>query len=311
MPGFTRRQFSQFAAGGLSGLLLSGCASQDGEEAPEPSAEASQAEAQSEGHRSTFAGVRIGAQSYSFRDRSLDEAIAGFVEAGLGECELYSGHLERADGQRREREDLREWRLTTPLTHFEAEGQKFRDAGINLYAFNYSFRDDFTEAEIERGFEIGKALGAKVLTASSNVTTAKKIDPFAKKHQMRVGMHNHSRIHENEFARPEDFDAARMGTSEFIAINLDIGHFTAANFDPVSYLEKEHADIVTLHIKDRKRDQGDNVPFGEGDTKIVEVLQLLREKKYPIPANIEYEYKGDDTVTEVRKCMEYCKAALV
>jgi L-ribulose-5-phosphate 3-epimerase UlaE len=76
-------------------------------------------------------------------------------------------------------------------------------------------------------------------------------------------------------------------------------------------LEKEHADIVTLHIKDRKRDQGDNVPFGEGDTKIVEVLQLLREKKYPIPANIEYEYKGDDTVTEVRKCMEYCKAALV
>ena len=60
----------------------------------------------------------------------------------------------------------------------------------------------------------------------------------------------------------------------------------------------------------RKRDQGDNVPFGDGDTKIVEVLQLLREKKYPIPANIEYEYKGDDTVEEVRKCLDYCKAAL-
>ena len=311
MADFTRRQFSRFAAGGLSGLLLSGCASEGGKAAAEPSEEAGQSEGQADGHRSTFTGVRVGAQSYSFRDRSLDEAIAGFVEVGLGECELFSGHLERVDGKNRDREDLRAWRINTPLTHFEAEGKKFRDAGINLYAFNYSFRDDFTEAEIERGFEIGKALGVTVLTASSNVTTAKKIDPYAKKHQMRVGMHNHSRIHENEFATPANFDAARMGTSEFIAINLDIGHFTAANFDPVSYLAKEHADIVTLHIKDRKRDQGDNVPFGEGDTKIVEVLQLMREKKYPIPANIEYEYKGDDTVTEVRKCVDYCKAALV
>ena len=302
MPGFTRRKFSRFAAGGLSGLLLSGCGSEGGEAARE--------DGPNDGHKSTFAGVRIGVQSYSFRDRSLDEAIAGMVEVGLGECEMFSGHLERADGGRRDREELRDWRLTTPLTHFEEAGKKFRDAGIDLYAFNYSFREDFTEPEIERGFEMAKALGAKVITASSNVTTAKRIDPYAKKHQMRVGMHNHSRIRENEFARPEDFDAARMGASEFIAINLDIGHFTAANFDPVSYLEKEHADILTLHIKDRKRDQGDNVPFGEGDTKIVEVLHLLRDKMYSIPANIEYEYKGEDTVAEVRRCFEYCKSSL-
>ena len=302
MPGFTRRQFSRCAAGGLSGLLLSGCGSEGGEEAREDSP--------NDGHQSTFAGVRIGVQSYSFRDRSLDEAIAGMAEIGFGECEMFSGHLERNDGVRRDREELREWRLTTPLSHFEEAGKKFRDAGIDPYAFNYSFRDDFTEPEIERGFEMAKALGAKVITASSNVTTAKRIDPYARKHQMRVGMHNHSRIHENEFARPEDFDAARMGASEFIAINLDIGHFTAANFDPVSYIEKEHADILTLHVKDRKRDQGDNMPFGEGDTKIVEVLHLLRDRKYPIPANIEYEYRGEDTVAEVRKCFEYCKSAL-
>jgi hypothetical protein len=40
------------------------------------------------------------------------------------------------------------------------------------------------------------------------------------------------------------------------------------------------------------------------------VLQLLKQKKYDIPANIEYEYKGEDTVAEVRKCFEYCRAAL-
>ena len=125
-----------------------------------------------------------------------------------------------------------------------------------------------------------------------------------------MAFHNHSNIKPNEFARPEDFAEAMQGASKYIAINLDIGHFTAAGFDPVSYLEQHHDMIITLHIKDRKKDQGENVPFGEGDTKIKEVLQLLKAKKYPIPANIEYEYKGTDTVAEVRKCFEYCKAAL-
>jgi sugar phosphate isomerase/epimerase len=150
----------------------------------------------------------------------------------------------------------------------------------------------------------------KYITASSNVSTAKRIDPFAQKHQIYVAMHNHSNVKPNEFARPEDFEEAMRGASKYIAINLDIGHFTAAGYDPVSFLEQNHEHIITLHIKDRKKNQGDNVPFGQGDTKITEVLQLLKTKKYPIPANIEYEYKGGDTVEEMKKCFEYCRSAL-
>jgi len=255
-------------------------------------------------------GVWLGAQSYSFRDRGLDEAIAAMKEIGLGVTELWQGHVEPGRGSKIAREDLRKWRLETPLSHWEGVRKKFADAGITLYAYNYSFREDFSDAEIQRGFDMAKALGVKVLTASSNVTTAKRIDPFAKKAKIKVGMHNHSRIHENEFATPDDFSKAMAGMSEYIAVNLDIGHFWAANFDPVDYLAKNHQKIVTLHIKDRKKDQGPNMPFGEGDTPIKAVLQLLKEKKWGIPANIEYEYKGADTVAEVRKCFEYCKAAL-
>src|SRR5205807_8005691 len=120
------------------------------------------------------------------------------------------------------------------------------------------------------------------ITASSKVSIAPRVQKFAQAAEMVVAMHNHSRMVADEFARPEDFEKAMQGNPN-IKINLDIGHFTAAGFDPVAYLDKMHKDIVTLHIKDRKKDQGPNMRLGEGDTKIKEVLQLLKTKKWAIP----------------------------
>jgi sugar phosphate isomerase/epimerase len=253
-------------------------------------------------------GVQLGAQSYSFRDRSLDEAIKGMVEVGLSECELWQGHVEpKASGGRAV---LREWRISASMDLFKEVRKKFNDAGILLYAYNYSFRDDFTDAEIERGFEMAHALGVTRLTASSTVTCAKRVDPFAAKAKVFVGMHGHDNMKPGEFNLPASFEEAMNGSSKYIGINLDIGHFTAAGGDAVDYLKKMHERIVTLHIKDRKKDHGANLPLGQGDTPIKEVLLTLKEHRWPIPANIEYEYKGADTLEEVKKCYEYCKAAL-
>ena len=261
---------------------------------------------------STFSGVTIGAQSYSFRDRPLDDAIGAMRKIGIGSCELWSGHFEPLRESRRAengRELLRAFRLETPIGDFEAIGTKFHEAGIDLHSLNYSFRDHFTDEEIARGFEMAKAMGAKALTASATVSVAERVNKYARKYDMRVGMHNHSRIRENEYATPADFAAASEGRSH-IVVNLDIGHFVAAGFDPVDYIRKHHDSIVTLHVKDRKRDQGENVPFGEGDTPIREVLTLMRDNGYEFPANIEYEYKGGDAVEEVGKCFAYCKQAV-
>lgn len=260
---------------------------------------------------STFSGVPLGAQSYSFRDRDLDGCVAAMKEIGLGVVELWSGHVEpkiQARGKEG-REEIRKWRLEVPLEEIKAKRDKLKAAGIEIYAFNYSFREDFTDEEIDRGFVIAKALGAKCITASSNVSTAKRIAPAATKHKMLVGMHNHSRIVDNEFATAADFTKA-MEAGKYIGVNLDIGHFTAANFDAVKYLGEHHAHITTLHIKDRKKDQGPNVVFGEGDTPIKETLLLLKSKGWKIPAMIEFEYKATDTVAEVKKCFDFCKRIL-
>jgi sugar phosphate isomerase/epimerase len=124
-------------------------------------------------------------------------------------------------------------------------------------------------------------------------------------------MHGHSNVSDpNEFATPASF-AAAMKMSKYFKINLDIGHFTAANFDALAFLREHHADITNLHLKDRRKNQGDNVPWGQGETPIREVLQTLKKERWPIPADIEYEYRGTGTPTqEVKKCYGYAKQAL-
>jgi sugar phosphate isomerase/epimerase len=254
----------------------------------------------------SYRGVTLGAQSYSFRDMPLDAAIDGMRTIGISSCELWQDHVEP---RKLSRDEMRRWRETVSLDHFHRVREKFERAGIGLSAYNISFKDDYSDAEIERGFDMAKALGTPSITASANIKTVPRVAPVAARHRIKAAMHNHSRIEPNEFATPQQFEDA-LKAGPYIAVNLDIGHFTAANYDAIDFLRRHHASVVTLHIKDRKRDQGATTPFGDGDAPIGPVLRMLRDNKWDIPANIEYEYDGSNTVEEVRRCLEYCRRQL-
>jgi len=256
---------------------------------------------------SNYKGVMIGAQSYSFRQLPLDDAIKAMADIGLSYVELWQGHIEPKD-----RSAIKAWRTAaSSLDQMKEVRRKFNKAGIRIYAVNYSVNATHTDEEVLHGMEMAKLLGTKIITASSKVNQGKRLNDLAGKAGVKVAMHNHSNVKDaNEFATPESFATAMEGNPN-ILINLDIGHFTAANYDPIDYIRKHHDKIVTLHIKDRKKNQGANMPFGEGDTPIKAALELLRDNKnWGIPAMIEYEYKGDDPIVEVRKCYEYCKKQL-
>jgi sugar phosphate isomerase/epimerase len=278
-------------------------------------------------------GVRLGVQTYSFRDLprpvgaadSVDLVIKAMLDAGVGECELFAPQLEPqfsqgARGARgappspeaiKAREDLRKWRLESSLDHFRNVRKKFDAAGLAIFAYCYNMNASFTDAEIDRGFEMTKALGTGIMTTSTQMDVAKRIAPLAEKHKIVVGLHGHSNISDpNEFATPESF-AAAMKMSKYLKVNLDVGHFTAANYDALAYIREHHANITNVHLKDRKKNQGDNMPWGQGETPIREVLQLLKKERWPIPADIEYEYRGEGTSTEeVKKCLAFAKQAL-
>jgi sugar phosphate isomerase/epimerase len=298
----------------------------------------------------TVRGVRLGVQTYSFHEvrmggaPAVKQMTAALQQLGVTICELFCPEIEpfpspkffwmpyapdagiatnpeglgklyfgemNSDAYKKQREDLRAWRLTTPDSYFESVRKEFRAAGVEIYCYNFSFSPEMTDEEIDAGFRQAKAIGAKYITSSSAVSMAKRVVPFAEKHGQAIGWHGHSSVKDPDaIATPESF-AAVMAMSKLYKINLDIGHFTAGGFDPVEFIRQHHADITNLHIKDRKKNDGDNTPFGQGDTNIAGVLRLLRDEHYDIPAFVEYEYLGKGSPEEeIKKSLAYEKKIL-
>jgi len=278
-------------------------------------------------------GVRVGAITYSFRSMPADAIIPAYVKIGLREMELMSNHAEalagmpsagRGGGGGRRGEPqtpeqiaareaaqkaTRDWRASATEATFKPVRTMIEDAGIDLRLLCYNMNvQRTTDADIEYGFMMAQWLGVDAITTSTQVSMAKRLAPFADKHRIPIGFHGHAEINNpDEVSTPETFEAV-MAMSKYHWANLDIGHFTEAGFDAVAFLQKHHARITNLHLKDKKKGGG-NGPWGTGDTPIKACLQALKKGKWNMPANIEFEYEGDP-VTEVGKCFELCKQML-
>lgn len=297
----TRRDWGKIALAGVTGLMLPGCTNGRTKE-----------------DQDQF-NVTLGVNSYSFRDRGLEGVIDAFEKVGSPSCELWQVHAEPPEMDALTLAERAALRIATPLEHYYGVREKFEKIGVPIQGYSIVFNDAQSDEEIEKAFQVAHALGVDTITTTATISVMPRVDVFAKKYKMPVGIHNHDKVEDpNAFHTPESFRLARKGTSDFIRLNLDIGHFVAANFDPVSFIKENHKDIVCLHIKDRERDHGPNVPFGEGNTPIQDVIRLLHDNDWKnIPANIEYEYnkqekyKDLDPIVEVRKCLDYCRKALV
>jgi sugar phosphate isomerase/epimerase len=281
---------------------------------------------------STVSGVKLGAITYCFRSLPrtpnadyIDTIIQAFVECRIGFAELTSPMVEPTNTlpgggrvppdtpeNRKMRNDLRQWRLSEPLTRFREIRKKFDDAGITLMGYVNTFAEDFPDEEIDVVFRQAQALGVNIIgTKQTTVGMGPKLVGYADKYKVDLAFHNHAMSENpNEVASPESFEKLFAMSKRFKA-NLDIGHFTAGNNDGIAFIEKHHARITHMHLKDRKKNNGPNMPWGEGETPLKQALMLIKEKHYPIYCIIEYEYRGSGTaIEETKKCLDYMKRVL-
>ncbi|WP_116125334.1 sugar phosphate isomerase/epimerase family protein [Lewinella sp. IMCC34183] len=300
---------------------------------------------------SVINGVQIGTITYSFRsmpDQSAEATLGYVTDAGISAIELmgepaesFAGAPESSvdrgkmygmmrkqrdgelsDTEKAELEEMRAaledhqravavWRAGADMKKFRQLRRMYADAGVSIYGFKPSaFGKNNSDAEIDYGLRAAKTLGASHVTLEhpgDDAWTA-KLGEMARKHGVRVAYHGHTQ------QTPDFWDTA-LRQSAANALNFDAGHYVAAGYDPLELMRSKHASIASMHTKDRTTPAHgqQNLPWGEGDTPIAEMLDLMRRGKYNFPATVELEYEvpeGSDAVQEVARCLEFCREAL-
>ncbi|WP_025761471.1 sugar phosphate isomerase/epimerase family protein [Dyadobacter tibetensis] len=283
---------------------------------------------------SRFRGVQIGVISYSWRSMpsSAEQILQYCVDSNISAIELMGPAAEEFAGapeaparvprgqtatpeQKREQVEylakLAQWRSAVPMKRFEQLGKIYKKAGVDIYAYKPSaLGEKNSDAEVDYAFRAAKALGANQANVEKpNLSSeTKRLGTIAARNKIYVGYHGH-------LQQTADWWDEALSQSDYNAMNFDMGHYVAAGFDPIALLENKHQHIVSMHTKDRKNkaNGGANMPWGEGDTPVVEVLQMMRDNKYKFPATIELEYEvpaGSDAVKETAKCVEFARKAL-
>ena len=163
---------------------------------------------------------------------------------------------------------------------------------------------------------VAEALGANHVTMElpagpNGEATLKRLGEWAVKKKIYVAYHTHLQGSMTAFDRAFAISPGNMA-------NVDLGHFVAGGNrggSPVDFLNKYHARISSVHLKDRTTPQncGLNLAWGTGETPLRDILLAMRKNKWAFPGSIEFEYgapQGSDAVQEVKKCVEYCRQVL-
>ena len=284
---YTRREVTKLAVSAIPGAVLL--------QAPKPN--------------SKVRGVQIAMNApYNFGSNSMsaDETLAHCVRLGISAVELrsqpvesYLGVLpelvtaaapggrnatrtpEQVANQKAAAAELLKWRLSVPMAGAQSFRKRYEDAGVAIEIVKFDGMYARSDEELDYCFALAKNLGARAISCEIDVAGTKRVGQFADKHRLMVGYHGHAET------GPDHWKEA-FSHSSYNGANLDIGHFVAGGHgSPLPFIKEHHARITHVHVKDRKLKNGPNVPFGEGDTPIVDVLRLIRDNKWNIQATIE------------------------
>jgi sugar phosphate isomerase/epimerase len=272
-------------------------------------------------NRSFIHGVQFGLQPFCYHDLPMNIEnrrilIDRMVQNGLGMVELHStwcepnftgGNVSAEEARKK----LRDFRLSTGRDYYQAIKREFDQAGITIFTYYITITDSYTDPEIDAVYDAAKVLGAKGVIGSYGLALSRRLAPFPGKHGMFAGLHNHDNLSDPDAYSSEQTFIKGLDISPDFKATLDVRHFTAANGDCLGFLERHHDRTSSIHLGDRRRNNGHSTPFGQGDSPIIEILRLIRDNEWPIIVLLEFEHGTLRTgVEEVQIAFDYCKRAL-
>lgn len=250
-------------------------------------------------------GIAIGCQAYTFNRFSAFEAIEKTASAGGKVIEFYPGQkLSPAEP------DTKLDHHASPETLAKVKA-KLSEHGLMAVAYGVvGLSKD--EAECRKVFEFAKTMGIRVINTESTdaLDTAEKL---VKEYDIQVGFHNHPKRDNDPNYKvwdPNYIVELVKDRDPRIGACADTGHWMRSGLKPVDCLKILKGRIVSSHLKDLNGyGKGvHDVPYGTGQADMPAILAELKAQGFTGPASIEYEHNWENSLPEVKQCIDFVKA---
>ena len=286
-----------------SAALLASVASFPGLEAPMATQQGAPATARDDAAAEKL-GWRLGAQAWTFRDRSAFEAIATAHRLGLKYIELYPGQPLAPESK--------DVKVGPEMGEQPLAALKKKLADEQVKAVSFGVCDlPKDEAVARRTFEFAKALGLQNLSSEPAPEALDVVAKLADEFGIKVAFHNHPKG-SSRYWEPQAVLDAVKGRSAKLGSCSDTGHWTRSGLKPVDCLKLLEGRVVELHFKDLAefgKDSAADVPWGTGKSDAHGILAELKRQGFKGLISVEYETgAGAEVEQNVAKCIAFFDA---
>jgi sugar phosphate isomerase/epimerase len=237
--------------------------------------------------------LKLGIASFTFKEYSLEQAIAMTQRVGIQHIALKSCHLP----------------LESSREQIIAAANKVRSAGLNLYGCSVVVLKN--ESEVNQVFEYAKAAQMDMIIAQPVNELMGLLEKKVKDYNIKLAIHNHGPEDPNYPSPYETYEKVKKMDSR-MGLCIDIGHVRRSGFDPSECIRKCADRLMDVHIKDLRTIQtvADVCEVGRGKLDIPEVLRTLLKIKFSGVVAFEYEKDLNDPLAGLAESIGFTRGVL-
>jgi len=245
-------------------------------------------------------GWKLAVQSYTFHKFSFAEALEKCNEMGIKYIEAFPGHtLGEKWGKA----------VFGPSMDARTRDEILKLAkkyGVKIVASGVFTGDN--RKEWEDFFAFAKDMKMEYVTCEPPLDMWDFVNGLSTQYGIKVAVHNHPKP--SDYWCPDNLLKAISSFGANIGSCADVGHWNREGLNHLECLKMLDGRLVSFHFKDivakepGRGEQHDCI-WGTGILDVPAILQIMREQGFKGYLAIEYEYKWDNSVPDIKKCIEY------
>ena len=237
-------------------------------------------------------GWRLAIQSYTFHKFTLVEAFDKTQELGVKYIEVFPGH--KLGGKWGDKVFDFNLDATTRKEIKELAASK----GIKIVSTGVYVAE--RSSDWNKMFAFASAMDMEYISCEPALKDWDLVEKLAKQYNIKISVHNHPKP--SDYWNPDNLLQAISKRSTLLGSCADVGHWNREGLDQIACLKKLQGRLISLHFKDI---QAKESPEGTGVLNVKGMLEELKRQNFKGVFAIEYEYNWDNSVPDIKKCIQY------